>query len=131
MRQPTSESTETFRKNLCCSRALFGGPTFGLGESGAGVVGTGETLEVFLGSGLGCVERGVLGPGQDLGVACALDDTVVDLWVEALIAAEIGEEISPAQAFVTEHIAAFRAGTDQLQFFPSLTFTRPFTRRHV
>lgn len=58
---------------------------------------------MLFGGGLGCLQGAVLGPRKNLSVACALDDTVVDLWVEALIAAEIGEEVSPATAFVPDH----------------------------
>lgn len=87
---------------------LLGGAGFGFRARGAGIVGAGEALEVLFGGAAGGVERGVLGPGKNLRLACALDDTVVNFRVEALITAEVGEEISAAQAFIADHVGAIR-----------------------
>ena len=100
----------TFSENLCWSPELSGSSTLGFRKSGGVAVGAGEALQVLFGRGARGVERRVLGPDENLGIASALHDTVVDLRVESLIAAEIGEEISPAQSFVADHgVGALRA----------------------
>jgi len=101
--------SQSFGKSVL-SPELFRGATLGFGESSGVVVGAGEALQVLFGGGVGIVERPVLGPGKNLGIAGALHDTVIDLRVEALVAAEIGEEISASQPFVADHgVGAIRA----------------------